>query len=261
MSGIALEAAAAANAIMGSDPSTNVPAAVAQRYPLRGQHGLQPVLGRALGATMTGPGWAGWTHDPELVFTASVAAFTAVLAIFTAALVVVGIVQARRLRDAVKATEKSIEFAEHSLLLIERPLIVVETTYSFGIDAYKQMNFTVKNHGRTAGELIDYCAELAVAEALPSRPVYGEPVLFDKVIAPGQTTHGIVVNVPALVMDAMDEIKNQTKKLFLFGYLRYRGTFTPTIVKGFGFQIAFNALDVKWIAGGEEYNYTRNQNG
>lgn len=173
----------------------------------------------------------------------------AIIAIFTGTLWI-------STRRQAQLTRESIDLAETSLRLLEQPILVVETLNSSSFRQYKKMNFTVKNHGRTAGHFIEYSATLKFGNHIGDTPFYGESVLMDKVIASGNSTYGIVVKVPPdITEDVLLAFENKQIRCFMIGYIRYKGTFTKCVRKGFGLEFVANGMDVKWAAGGTLYNY------
>ena len=155
-----------------------------------------------------------------------------------------------------RVTQKSIELTERSLILLESPILVVEEINVGEITKYRQVNFYVKNYGRTTARLIEYSADLIFADTIPSYPVYGDTIYRDRMVAIGQPGHGIVVKVPeAFEASTLEDFRDKKIKGFLIGFIRYDGL-GGTIRKGFGAELTFNMNGVHSIAGGKAYNYT-----
>jgi hypothetical protein len=174
---------------------------------------------------------------------------------------------------AATAAERSAKVAEDALFVAQRPYIFVTAarfkhpldskTFNYtGPEIWPWIRFQLENHGRTAASIIEICADSACVAKLPVGPVYREQTKYytprlvgaDKI-----ATVGYVFKTPidgkVMTDIAMTPglVKN-ARRLFAFGYVKYRDIFDYTHTVGFCWR--YNLALMAFIPAEEEEGYT-----
>jgi hypothetical protein len=157
---------------------------------------------------------------------------------------------------------------------IEQPFLFVESLDAW-IDApgfdpprMRQIKLLSRNVGKGPGILIEWAAQLAVADSLPDKPVYDRSIkLRGSVIGPGDK----VVEYPIFLTDAeADAVYFRQETVQVWGYFLYEDIFGRLHRTGFGFEghpVRADGSDgpgpyegIFWArAGGKAYNYDREE--
>jgi hypothetical protein len=200
------------------------------------------------------------------------------LALFTFLLIIVGAVQGiflfrtdRGTHKAADAALRSSEVAEAALFVAQRPYVFVtaasfkrplsrETFDYSGPEIWLWVKFKLENHGRTPANIVEICADSACVNKLPAIPQYREQTTYDTphlLGADKETTVGYLFKTP-IDGQVMNDIAVGRfmggRRLFAFGYIKYRDIFDYTNTVGFCWR--YN-LDLKsFIPALEEEGYT-----
>jgi hypothetical protein len=174
---------------------------------------------------------------------------------------------------AAAAAERSAKVAEDALFVAQRPYIFVTiaqfreqlnpNTFNYtGPEVWPWIDFQLENHGRTAASIIEICADSACVAKLPAGPVYREQTKYytphlvgaDKIAAVGYVfktpIDGKVMNDIAITPG----LAKNARRLFAFGYVKYRDIFDYTNTVGFCWR--YNRALMAFIPAEEEEGYT-----
>jgi hypothetical protein len=209
--------------------------------------------------------------------------FNGLLALFTLLLVIVGGLQARRLRQTVEATKETADAAKKSADTAQRALTVLEVPYVsigeivphvFRIEDGKRMihspnfpmtfEFSLTNHGRTLAEVVAIHCEVRIYDVLPTTPEYSSSVESsgDFAIGPNSDTGKVrwfaTYQCPTnKVVDEFESLLGSaSRRLVCFGYVDYRDSFKTNWRNGFAWAW-YPYSDSVFFVGGGAYNYNR----
>ena len=170
-----------------------------------------------------------------------------------------------------RAANAAAEAAEHTARSVEveirfqQPLLFVNKITSFVQPPdWQQVEIFVKNYGKTPAVIIERSLQCRALDELPARPTYDKIVKFRGVVLrPDDQPEDYKVELTEA--DA-EVITNNSKKAFLWGYIKYEDALGRTRIRAFAFSsepyIAEDGFPVPgsfgltWTrAGGPAYNY------
>jgi hypothetical protein len=171
---------------------------------------------------------------------------------------------------AATASVQSAKVAEDALFVAQRPYIFVtaawfpeglarETFDYTGPEIWPWIKFKLENHGRTPASIIAICADSACVNKLPPFPQYREQATYDTprlIGADKEATVGYLFKTP-IDGQVMNDIAIGRfmggRRLFAFGYVKYRDIFDYTNTVGFCW---YYNLDLKAFLPADEEGYT-----
>lgn len=184
-------------------------------------------------------------------------------AIFFLQLIVFGR-QATRLRETVESQERS----ERAILFMGKleprifPTAAHDKIYPGDKDApWPRIGYCFANLGRTAAIIDRIEVKLILEEKLPPHPGYADSQAMDgqTVVANGGTTEMYPAMFNRHITKAeIDDIRNEIKKFYLFGFARYDDIFGYVHSYSFCFQFLPKTNSV-FVTGGEQYNFRHTQ--
>ncbi|MBV8454589.1 MAG: hypothetical protein JOZ29_20300 [Deltaproteobacteria bacterium] len=205
------------------------------------------------------------------------------MALFTFCLVIVGGVQARRLRQTVQANKETAEAAKVSADTAHRALTVLEVPYVtigeivphvFRVEDGKRVQrpnipmafeFSLKNHGRSVAQVITVHSEARILNTLPTTPEYSDTDAPSDEFAIGPNSDTGKVRWFAAYKCPSDKVAEEFesllggfphKRLICFGYINYRDPFQTNWKSGFAW-VWYPYGDSVFLVGGSGYNYNR----
>jgi hypothetical protein len=174
---------------------------------------------------------------------------------------------------AANAATRSAEIAEAALFVAQRPYIFVtvaqlrepldRATFNYtGPEIWPFIDFQLENHGRTPASIIEICADSACVAKLPAGPVYRDETKYytprligaDKIATVGYLFKTPIDGKVMTDIAMTPGLVKNARRLFAFGYVKYRDIFDYTHTVGFCWR--YNLALMAFIPAEEEEGYT-----